>query len=246
MTHSTATEAETRLHLAALYRLVALAGWDDLIFTHLSARVPGPEHHFLINRFGLMFDEVTASNLVKVDEHGDVVDGSEAMVNPAGFTVHSAVHLARDDAAFVIHLHTNDGVAVSARAEGLLPVSQTAMSLWGSVGYHDYEGIAFDLDERSRLAADLGDNRALILHNHGTLSVGPDAASAWLVAYFLERACTIQIRAQSGGGSLIDPGGAVAEKTAVLARSAFDGSAGPFVMTTLLRRLDRIDPGYRD
>lgn len=240
------TEAEVRLHLAALYRLVALQGWDDLIFTHLSARIPGSRHQFLINRFGLTFDEVCASNLVRVDEFGEVVDGSGALVNPAGFTVHSAVHMARLDAAFVIHLHTDDGVAVSAQADGVLPLSQTAMSLWGAIGYHDYEGIAFDLDERERLARDLSDKRALILRNHGTLSVGPDAASAWLVAYFLERACTIQVRALAGRVALVHPPESVAEKTGLTAGSAFDGSSGPFVMPTLLRRLDRIDSSYRN
>ncbi|MBL8772981.1 MAG: class II aldolase/adducin family protein [Phenylobacterium sp.] len=240
------TEAEVRRDLAAVYRLVALEGWDDLIFTHISARVPGPEHHFLINPFGLRFDEVTASNLVKVDIEGNPVGPSAHLVNPAGFVIHSALHMAREDAQCVIHLHTDDGVAVAAQEDGLLPLSQHAMMVRDEVAYHDYEGIAFDLDERERLAADLGDRRLMLLRNHGTLSVGPSCASAWLAIYFLERACTMQVRAQSTGARLVQPRQGVPEKVTDQSRSLFDGSAGAFTWPALLRKLDAESPGYAD
>jgi ribulose-5-phosphate 4-epimerase/fuculose-1-phosphate aldolase len=239
------TEAEVRRDLAAVYRLVALHGWDDLIFTHISARAPGPDHHFLINPFGLRFDEVTASNLVKVDIEGNPVGRSEHPVNPAGFVIHSALHMAREDAGCVIHLHTDDGVAVAAQEEGLLPLSQHAMMVTGEVAYHDYEGIAFDLDERERLVADMGDRHLMLLRNHGTLAVGPSCAAAWLAIYFLERACTMQVRMQSTGAKLTRPRQGVPEKVTEQSVSLFTGSAGAFTWPALLRRLDQLDPGYR-
>ncbi|MBX3481986.1 class II aldolase/adducin family protein [Phenylobacterium sp.] len=238
------TEAEVRRDLAAVYRLAALEGWDDLIFTHISARVPGPEHHFLINPFGLRFCEVTASNLVKVGLDGQPVEDSPHPVNPAGFVIHSALHMARDDARCVIHLHTDDGVAVAAQADGLLPLSQHAMMVAGQVAYHDYEGIAFDLDERERLVHDLGDRHLMLLRNHGTLAVGPSCAGAWLAIYFLERACTMQVRAQSTGARLATPNQGVPEKVTDQSRSLFDGSAGAFTWPALLRKLDAESPGY--
>jgi ribulose-5-phosphate 4-epimerase/fuculose-1-phosphate aldolase len=241
-----ATEAEVRRDLAAVYRLVALHGWDDLIFTHISARVPGPEHHFLINPFGLRFEEITASSLVKIDVEGDPVEPTEHIVNPAGFVIHSALHMAREDAQCVIHLHTDDGVAVAAQEGGLLPLTQHAMMVQGEVAYHDYEGIAFDLDERERLVADMGAKHLMLLRNHGTLSVGVSCAAAWLAIYFLERACTMQIRAQSSGAKLVTPPQGVPEKVTEQSISLFQGSAGAFTWPAELRKLDRIDPGYRD
>lgn len=238
-------EAAVRGDLAAVYRLVAMHGWDDLIFTHISARVPGPEHHFLINPFGLGFDEVTASNLVKIDLEGNPVEPSPHPVNPAGFVIHSALHMAREDAQCVIHLHTDDGVAVSAQEDGLLPLSQHAMMVAGEVAYHDYEGIAFDLEERERLVADMGDKSLMLLRNHGTLAVGPSCAGAWLAMYFLERACTMQVRAQSTGATLTRPNQGVPEKVNAQSRSLYDGSAGAFTWPALLRKLDELDPGYR-
>lgn len=239
------TEADVRRDLAAVYRLVAQHGWDDLIFTHISARVPGPEHHFLINPFGLRFDEITASNLVKIDIEGNPVEPTPHPVNPAGFVIHSALHMARDDAQCVIHLHTDDGIAVAAQEEGLLPLSQHAMMVRHEVACHDYEGIAFDLDERERLVADLGDKHLMILRNHGTLSVGVNCAAAWLAIYFLERACTMQVRAQSTGARLVQPRQGVPEKVTDQSTSLFTGSAGDFTWPALLRKLDQADTSYR-
>lgn len=202
-----------RVDLAAAYRLVALYGWDDLIFTHLSARVPGPEHHFLINPYTHMFEEITASSLVKIDIDGNKVSDSPAPVNRAGFVIHSAIHAAREDAMAVLHLHTPHGQAVSAMAEGLLPHTQTAMIAGRDVAYHDFEGIATDLDERERLVADLGDRHAMILRNHGTLTVGSTVAQAFIRMYFLERACEAQVLMLSAGrDGLNTPNQGVAEK----------------------------------
>ncbi len=197
---STVTESEweQRVALAACYRLVALYGWDDLIFTHISARVPGPEHHFLINPYGWLFSEITASSLVKVDLDGRKVDASPHEVNPAGFTIHSAIHAARDDAHCVLHVHSVNGVAVSAQRDGLLPLSQHAMFALASLAYHDYEGVALNEDEKPRLVRDLGDRRSLILRNHGLLTVGRTVAEAFVAMYFLEAACMMQVRAQAG------------------------------------------------
>src|SRR5882672_7524740 len=196
-------EWQTRVDLAAAYRLVALYGWDDLIFTHISARVPGAEHHFLLNPYGMMFEEVTASSLVKVDLAGNKVDESPYFINPAGFTIHSAVHAAREDALCVMHLHTDNGIAISAQKNGLLPISQRALFVLASLAYHDYEGLALNEEEKPRLVADLGSKTFLILRNHGLLTVGHTVADAFLSMYLLERACRIQILAQSGEGKLI-------------------------------------------
>lgn len=237
-------EWQARVELAALYRLVALHGWDDLIFTHLSARVPGPDHHFLINPYGLYFDEITASSLVKVDLDGNLVEETSYSINPAGFTIHSAIHMAREDAQVVMHLHTDAGVAVAAQAEGLLPLTQHALAVLPCLAYHDYEGIALDLDERSRLVADLGAASLLLLRNHGTLSVGPTAADAWLGMFFLERACKEQVMALSAGrsGVLIAP-----EHAQDAVRGQVSGGMGKLAALAwpgLLRKLDRKLPGY--
>ncbi|MDH5209387.1 MAG: class II aldolase/adducin family protein, partial [Burkholderiaceae bacterium] len=174
-----AAEREQRVALAACYRLVALYGWDDLIFTHISARVPGPDHHFLINPYGFLFSEITASSLVKVDLDGRKVDDSPHDVNPAGFTIHSAIHAAREDAHCVLHVHSVNGVAVSAQRDGLLPLSQHSIFPLSSLAYHDYEGVALNEDEKPRLVRDLGDKRSLILRNHGLLTVGRTVAEAF-------------------------------------------------------------------
>jgi len=194
-----------RTDLAAAYRLVAHYGWDDLIFTHLSARIPGPEHHFLLNPYQLMFEEVTASSLVKVDIHGNPVEPTPFITNPAGFTIHSAVHMAREDAHAVMHLHTPAGQAVSAHEEGLLPLTQTAMIVRDDLAFHDYEGIAVDLDERERIVADLGNKSAMLLRNHGTLAVGRNVGECFIKLYFLERACQAQIMALSAADKCNNP-----------------------------------------
>jgi ribulose-5-phosphate 4-epimerase/fuculose-1-phosphate aldolase len=239
-----AEEWQQRVDLAALYRLVASYGWDDMLFTHLSARVPGKGHHFLLNPFGLLFEEVTASSLVKVDEHGNKVMDSPYGINPAGFTIHSAVHMARDDAHCVMHLHTDDGVAVSAQEGGLLPITQHAMQL-GEVAYHDYEGVALDHDERARIVADLGHRKCMLLRNHGTLAVGGTCADAFMAMYYLERACTMQIRALAGGAAVNPPPQGAPEKAAQQSEVIFNGVVGPIAWEALLRKMDRLDPSYR-
>jgi len=241
-----AEEWQARVDLAAAYRLVALYGWDDLVFTHISARVPGPEHHFLINPYGMMFEEITASSLVKVDLDGHIVMETPYQVNPAGFTIHSAVHAAREDALCVMHVHTVDGVAVSAQRGGLLPISQQSMLALGSIGYHDYEGLALNEDEKPRLVTDLGDNACLMLRNHGLLTVGLTAADAFLMMYNLQRSCEIQIRAQAGGGELIPISGKILEGMAAQTKVVTKGMGGLLVWPALIRKLDRTDPSYRD
>ena len=241
-----AEEWQARIDLAAAYRLVADYGWDDLVFTHISARVPGPEHHFLINPYGMMFEEITASSLVKVDLEGNIVMDSEYSINPAGFTIHSAVHAAREDAICVMHLHTDHGIAVSAQESGLLPISQQALFVLASLGYHDYEGLALNDEEKPRLVADLGKKTFLILRNHGLLTVGQSVADAFLSMFLLERACRIQILAQSGGSKLVPIPekilGQIPAQEAVVTK----GGRGQLAWPGLLRRLDRIGSNYRD
>ncbi|HEY2975095.1 MAG TPA: class II aldolase/adducin family protein [Pyrinomonadaceae bacterium] len=239
-------EWNARVNLAAAYRLVAHYGWDDLIFTHLSARVPGPEHHFLINPYGMMFEEITASSLVKINLQGEIVTPSPYFINPAGFTIHSAVHAAREDALCVIHLHTDFGIAVSAQTNGLLPVSQQALFSLTSLAYHEYEGLALNEDEKSRLVSDLGDKTNMILRNHGLLTVGKTAAEAFLSMYILERACRIQILAQSGGGTLLPVSESILENVAAQLGAVTVGQGAQLTWPGLLRKLDRIDPSYRD
>ncbi|TNE57589.1 MAG: class II aldolase/adducin family protein, partial [Alphaproteobacteria bacterium] len=195
-------EWQARLDLAALYRLVAHYRWTDMIFTHISMRVPGPDHHFLINPYGLMFDEITASNLLKIDLDGNKIIESEYDVNAAGFTIHGAIHMSAPQHECVIHTHTADGIAVAAQKQGLLPISQHALAILPDVAYHDYEGIALNHDERDRILKDMGDKHCLILRNHGLMTVGKTAAAAFMRLYFLERACSAQVRAQSGGAEV--------------------------------------------
>jgi ribulose-5-phosphate 4-epimerase/fuculose-1-phosphate aldolase len=239
-------EWQVRVDLAAAYRLVAEYGWDDLVFTHISARVPGPEHHFLINPYGMMFEEITASSLVKVDLEGRIVMESDYHINPAGFTIHSAVHAAREDALCVMHLHTDYGIAVSAQENGLLPISQQSLFVLASLGYHDYEGLALNDEEKPRLVADLGDKQFLILRNHGLLTVGRTVADAFLSMFLLERACRIQILAQAGGGRLIPISKEVLQQVAAQETVVVKGGPGTLVWPGLLRKLDRMNANYRD
>jgi len=235
-------EWQARVDLAALYRLVALYGWDDMIYTHISARIPGPDHHFLINPYGMFFGEMTASSLVKIDLEGQILQETPYFINPAGFTIHSAIHAARDDAHYVMHLHSDQGVAVSAQKEGLLPLSQHALIVLPRLAYHDYEGIALNLDERERLVADLGDKSLMLLRNHGTLAVGQTAADCWTGMFYLERACKQQVMALSVGREnvLIAPQASQDEVRSQAAR----GVGGALAWPGALRKLDRELPGY--
>jgi ribulose-5-phosphate 4-epimerase/fuculose-1-phosphate aldolase len=244
---SMVSEAEWKLRvdLAACYRLVALYGWDDLIFTHISARLPGPEHHFLINPYGWTFDEITASSLVKIDLEGRKVLDSPHHINPAGFTIHSAIHAARDDARCVLHTHSINGVAVSATRDGLLPISQQSSLVLPSLGYHDYEGIALNPDEKPRLVADLGDKSYLMLRNHGLLVVAPTIPDAFLLMYNFETACMIQLRAQAAGNELVMVPSKAVEANAGYAKLALGGRMGALPWPGLLRKLDRVDPSYQ-
>jgi ribulose-5-phosphate 4-epimerase/fuculose-1-phosphate aldolase len=238
-------EWQLRVDLAACYRLVAHFGWDDLIFTHLTARVPGPEHHFLINPYGMMFDEITASSLVKIDLEGRKLLDSPYEVNPAGFTIHSAIHAAREDAQAVLHTHSINGIAVSAQKCGVLPISQQSMFVLSSLAYHDYEGVAVNAEEKPRLVRDLGDKRFFMLRNHGLLTVGPSIAEAFVQLYQFEATCMIQLRAQAGGELIsIDPRvlAGVAQMTRTVTRGA---GAGALTWPGLLRKLDRIDRSFR-
>ena len=237
-------EWQVRVDLAAAYRLIAHHGWDDLIFTHLSARVPGPEHHFLLNPYNLMFEEVTASSLVKVDTSGHPVGETPFITNAAGFTIHSALHMAREDAHSVMHLHTPHGMAVSAHAEGLLPLTQTAMLVRSDIAFHDYEGVAVDLDERERLVADIGDKGAMLLRNHGTLTVGETVGEAFIKMYFLERACEAQILALSAGESLNNPPQGAPEVTAQQGKMGLKMAAKLLAWPALKRKAMRLDPGF--
>jgi ribulose-5-phosphate 4-epimerase/fuculose-1-phosphate aldolase len=238
-----AEEWNARVDCAALYRLVALYGWDDMIFTHISMRLPGPEHHFLINPYGFFFDEITASSLVKVDLEGNIVDPTPHFINPAGFTIHSAIHAAREDAQVVIHVHTDQGVAVSAQKKGLLPISQTAMIVLGDMAYHDYEGVALDLDERERLVRDIGTKNLLMLRNHGTLAVGETPAAAFLRIFFLERACKMQVLAQAGG-DLLECDQDLRDKVAGQGQLGNATLGNVLAWPGLRRKLDRTLPGY--
>jgi ribulose-5-phosphate 4-epimerase/fuculose-1-phosphate aldolase len=238
-------ERRVRIDLAAAYRLVAMNGWDDLIYTHVSASVPGEPGHFLINPFGLTFDEVCASNLVKIDIEGNIVGESAHPVNATGFALHAAVHAARDDAFCVMHLHNTPGIAVSAQPDGLLPASQHALRFYGQLSYHDYAGLAFSPAEGARLIDALADKPAMLLRNHGTLTVGRTVAEAYVLMATLIKACEIQIQAQAGNAPLVLPAAGIAARTAEQLR---DGGAieGELEWPALLRKLDRIDRSYRD
>lgn len=239
-----AEEWRTRVDLAAAYRLVALFGWDDLVFTHISARVPGEPQHFLINPYGLFFEEITASSLVKVNHHGEKVMPSAFDINPAGFVIHSAIHDARPEVNCVLHTHTLHGVAVSAQKEGLLPLSQQSTLALHQIAYHDYEGIALRDDEKPRLCADLGRANCLILRNHGLLTCGRGVAEAFQAMYFLESSCRIQILAQSGGSALNHIPQDMVALNLQQARDVARGQGAGLVWPGLLRRLDRRNPGY--
>jgi ribulose-5-phosphate 4-epimerase/fuculose-1-phosphate aldolase len=237
-------EWQLRCDLAACYRLVAAYGWSDLVFTHISARIPGPDHHFLINPYGLMFDEITASSLVKVDQDCRKLSDSPFPVNPAGFVIHSAIHSVREDAACVLHTHSRAGVAVSAQRQGVLPISQQSTFVLSSLAYHDYEGVALRDDEKPRLQADLGHATFLMLRNHGLLTVGRTIADAFLNMYVFENTCRIQIDAQAGGELVhVDP--AILQGIAQVVRTATTGLGGAIAWPALLRKLERMDPGYR-
>jgi ribulose-5-phosphate 4-epimerase/fuculose-1-phosphate aldolase len=241
-------EWKLRVNLAACYRLVAMYGWSDLIFTHISAKLPesvsGKDHHFLINPYGLMFDEITASSLLKIDLQGKQINESSFYVNHAGFVIHSTIHEARHDAVCVLHTHSRAGVAVSAQKEGLLPISQQSSLLLSSLAYHDYEGLAVHDDERDRLKADLGDNKYMILRNHGLLTVGCSVPDAFLAMYFLETSCQIQISAQAGGTLSPVPQKVLDGVTSAVRVQQSKGSAADLAWPALLRRLDRLSPGY--
>jgi len=235
-----------RIDLAACYRLVALYGWDDLVFTHISVRIPGPEHHFLINPYGMLFDEITASSLVKVDTLGAKVDESPQSVNPVGFVIHSAIHAVREDVTCVLHTHTPAGVAVSAQKDGLLPISQQATVALASLGYHDYEGIALRDDEKPRLQRDLGTNMALILRNHGLLTVGGTVADAFLGMFNLQRACEVQVLALGGGKELVPVAAPILQGVKANIVAVTRGLGGGLAWPALLRKLDRQSQGFRD
>ena len=241
----TADEWAVRTDLAAAYRAVALFGWDDLVFTHISARVPGPGHHFLINPYGMMFEEITASSLVKIDLQGDKVMESPFEINPAGFTIHSAVHEAREDARCVIHLHTIEGVAVSCQKQGLLPISQQSLYPMMSLAYHDYEGVALNPEEKVRLVKDLGDKHSMILRNHGLLTCAASIPDAFLFMYILQKACEVQIQAQSGGAELMRIPPQILEGMQYAAKAVLRNAGGMLAWPGILRKLDRKDPSWR-
>lgn len=239
-------EWETRVNAAALYRLAALHGWDDMVSGHISARVPGSGDRFLMNPYGMHFEEITASSLIVMDFDGNLIGDSEHTYNRAGFAIHSAVHRSRPDALYVIHLHTNYSVAVSCQAQGLMPLSQTALSVYSDVAYHDY-GSGSENPElrRERLARDLGDKNAMVLRNHGTLACGPNAGGAWQVMFRLERACEYQILALSGGSELVMPAREAIEARRHLSSTETLKKRGGYIWPALLRKLDRIDPSFR-
>jgi ribulose-5-phosphate 4-epimerase/fuculose-1-phosphate aldolase len=240
-----AEEWQLRVDLAAAYRLVAMYGWSDLVFTHISARIPGPEHHFLINPYGLMFDEITASSLIKVDQHCNKLMDSPFPVNPAGFVIHSCIHQVRDDAGCVLHTHSRAGVAVSAQKGGVLPISQQSTFVIDSLGYHDYEGVALRDDEKPRLQADLGNNHFLMLRNHGLLTVGRSIPEAFLNMYTFENTCRIQIDAQAGG-ELVHVNPAIMSNMGEVRKVATAGLGANLAWPALLRKVERLDPGYKD
>ncbi|MBP6894730.1 MAG: class II aldolase/adducin family protein [Pseudacidovorax sp.] len=238
-------EWQLRVDLAACYRLVALYGWSDLVFTHISARIPGPDHHFLINPYGMMFDEITASSLVKVDMDCNKLIDSPYPVNPAGFVIHSCIHAARDDVQCVLHTHSRAGVAVSAQKCGVLPISQQSTFVLASLAHHDYEGVAVRDDEKPRLQQDLGRNNYMLLRNHGLLTVGKTVADAFLHMYTFENACRIQIDAQAGG-ELVHVNPQIMDGISQVMKKVTTGQGANIAWPALLRKLDRESPGYKD
>ena len=239
-------EWELRVDLAACYRIIAMYGWDDLVFTHISARVRGDEEHFLINAYGMMFEEMTASSLVKIDLKGNKVLDSPHPVNEAGFVIHSAIHEARHDVGCVLHTHTRAGVAVSAQADGLLPLSQISLFPLTSLSYHDYEGVALNEEEKPRLVADLGNKNAMILRNHGLLTAGATIADTFLLMYSLETACQIQLMAQSAGAELTQVPQPIVDGMSAQAEQVLQGLGGQLAWPGLLRKLDRTDSSFRE
>jgi ribulose-5-phosphate 4-epimerase/fuculose-1-phosphate aldolase len=237
-------EWQARVDLAACYRLIALHGWDDLVFTHISSRVPGPEAHFLINPYGMMFEEITASSLVKVDLKGHKIGDSPHQINPAGFLIHSAIHAARADVHCVLHTHTRDGIAVSAQAEGLLPLSQQSIFPLASIAYHGYEGVVLHEAEQGRLIKDLGSANFMILRNHGLLVAAPNVPDAFLMMYTLESACQIQVRALGGGVPVTRVPQAIVDGAAEMAKKNLLNLGGMLAWPGLMRKLERRNPGY--
>ncbi len=238
-----AEEWQTRVDLAACYRAVAMMGWDDLVFTHITAKIPGEGHHFLINPYGFMFEEITASSLVKIDLAGNKLDDNPHPINPAGFVIHSAIHAARDDAKCVLHTHSLNGVAVSAQKGGVLPISQQSIFVLANLAYHSYEGVALLDDEKPRLVADLGAKNFFMLRNHGLLTVAPTIPDAFQLMYIFEAACTIQVRAQAGG-ELIPIPQAIIDNAAAQSRQVTRGQGGQLSWPGVLRRLQRRFPGF--
>jgi len=239
-------EWQLRVDLAACYRLVAAYGWSDLIFTHISARLPGPEHHFLINPYGMLFEEITASSLIKIDQNGEKLSESPHPVNRAGFVIHSAVHAVREDAGCVLHTHTRAGVGVSAQAGGVLPISQQSTFVLASLAYHSYEGVALHDEEKPRLQADLGTANHLMLRNHGLLVVGSSIPEAFLLMYNFESTCQIQLAAQSGGAALTQVDPRILDGVGHAMRTQTSGLGGAFAWPALLRKLDRMGSDYRN
>lgn len=240
-------EWEARVNLAAAYRMCAHMGWDDLIYTHISARIPNTDHHFLINPLGLMFEEMTASSLIKVDMSGNALMETPFIPNAAGFVIHSAIHAAREDAGCVLHLHTDYGIAVSNLKDGLELLAQSSIPAWASVAYHDYEGFAVNDGEKERLVADFGDKQALILRNHGTLTVGNSVAQAFEAMFFLEKACKIQVLTRATGMELHDPSQeSIDNALRDLRVVAGANGADNFVWPAILRKMDRLDPSFRE
>jgi ribulose-5-phosphate 4-epimerase/fuculose-1-phosphate aldolase len=240
-----------RVDLAACYRLIRHFGWDDLVLTHNSARVPGRDDQFLINPMGLMFDEITASNLLKIDLEGNLVEESEYQPNRAGFVIHSAIYMGRADVECVIHTHTEADIAVGALEEGLLPLSQWAMRFYNRLGYHDYEGVSLELDERERLQRSLGNHRVLVLRNHGLLATGRNVAEAFSLTYHFERSAEAQLKIQAAaasGAKIVVPRAETCESQAQLFENTLREPRlqGQREWPALLRMLDRIDPGYRN
>jgi ribulose-5-phosphate 4-epimerase/fuculose-1-phosphate aldolase len=241
-----AEEWQLRVDLAAAYRLVAAYGMSDLVFTHISARIPGPEHHFLINPYGLMFEEITASSLVRIDQACNKISASAFPVNPAGFTIHSAIHQARTDISCVLHTHTRAGIAVSSQKHGVLPISQQATFVLSSLAYHSYEGVALREEEKKRLQADLGQQTYLMLRNHGLLTVGQTVADAFLSMYTFENTCRIQIDALAGGQALVEVDPQILQGMGAVLKAVTAGQGSMLVWPALLRKLERTDPGYKD
>lgn len=250
-----AEEWRVRVDLAAFYRIAAIYGFDDFLYTHISARVPGPDHHFLINPFGLTFDEITASSLVKVDLDGNIIGDSEYGINYAGYIIHSAIHAAREDAHWIAHFHTAHGTGVSAHAEGLLPLTQSALYIIPRLTYHDYEGVALHTAERERLQADLGQSKLMLLKNHGTLAIGSTPGEAWNGIYGLERACSAQVAALAVGRDhvLIAPEEAQEEARRQLSGQSVEGIVRDkrkphhqLVWEAVLRKVGRQLPGFAD